>query len=464
MHANDHYRLIKYSTVFGCCLIMSPCGTVMYWGNLAAYCVSYFMSILDSPTGVESSWVYSFLSISWTCTFLFSGTIVKRIGRKCTLLVGIFFNSLAIFLSYFSVQISMASLTFTMGVLSGLGTGLSDGTTIPIVLEWGDTNEIGRLTSILHGSISIGALIVNQVITWYINPENLVPTYRMGPTTYFVQRKVLDRVPSVFLVIGIIIMIMQLTGIAMITEKKKFDIIHSENIPIKEAFSKERKDKATNNDYMDNSKGSSTDNDLSTIPNEENKRTDLTYKEMLQCKSFYTQWITYFVVSMPLLIVSSYYKIFGQIWIHDDHFMGYLATTMSLGGLIACPLSGLAFDTFGVKRCQLTLTLMEVTILVWYYFTPMINRWLFFFASFIFMNVTVALYNVFVSSTALLYGTTHMATNFGLMMTAMMAYHIISPFMVGRLLTNLGWFFTFVTSSVAVLLCVIPMILFLPDI
>lgn len=504
-------RFIKYTTVLGCCLLLVPNGLFWYWGNLAVYCMSYFVSVKDAPEGVESSWIFSLFIIFWTVGILSSGIVSRKFGRKVTILVGMLIFDLGIFFGYLTVQHSLAALTVSMGAVTGMGTGVMDGSALQIVIEWSN-NEVGRFTAALQGSLSIGALVINQLVTLYINPDNYVPTYTLGPTKYFTAKKVLDKVPSMFLVIGGLSVSLHLIGVFIIRERNTIKIehdtateqtslndrirkesYHSEKTSQNENFEETNGSNSYHNtitidgtytnteninnktDIPDNNIGNTTDHekDSNTVTKTDNikisdlvnaETRDYNILEMLKCKSFYVLWLTFFFCSMPLLLIGNYYKMFGQVWIKDDHFMSDLATTMAVASAVMSSIWGFAMDAFGVKRCKIAFITCIIMVLLWYYFTPMVNRWLFFATSVLFMCVSGPTFGCFTSVTALLYGKTNMSTNFGIMMTSQMLFHIMSPFFMGRLLTNLGWFVTFTGTGVILLLTLVLTILFVPDI
>ncbi len=72
------------------------------------------------------------------------------------------------------------------------------------------------MNGITVGGYGCGALIFTHVQTAYLNPNNISPDEKNGTEDYFTQDEILSRVPSLFVMLGIVYLIIELIGCAMI--------------------------------------------------------------------------------------------------------------------------------------------------------------------------------------------------------------------------------------------------------
>ena len=104
-----------------------------------------------------------------------------------------------VFLTYFTIQVSMAATTLTYGFMFGLGTALAYAPPMAAAMQWFPRKK-GLVNGIIVGGFGLGAFIFNTVQTTYLNPLNKSP----DDHGYFSLKHndVLEKVPSVFLLLG----------------------------------------------------------------------------------------------------------------------------------------------------------------------------------------------------------------------------------------------------------------------
>ena len=85
------------------------------------------------------------------------------------------------------------------GFMFGLGIALAYAPPMAVAMKWFPRKK-GLVNGIIVGGFGLGAFIFNTVQTTYLNPHNLSP----DGNGYFTlkQNDVLERVPSVFLLLG----------------------------------------------------------------------------------------------------------------------------------------------------------------------------------------------------------------------------------------------------------------------
>ena len=129
----------------------------------------------------------------------FAGHLEERVGVRMTILMGCAIMSSGVFLTYYTIQYSMALTTLTYGFMFGLGIALAYAPPMAVAMKWFPRKK-GLVNGIIVGGFGLGAFIFNTVQTTYLNPHNLSP----DGNGYFTlkQNDVLERVPSVFLLLG----------------------------------------------------------------------------------------------------------------------------------------------------------------------------------------------------------------------------------------------------------------------
>ena len=92
----------------------------------------------------------------------------------------------------------------TYGTMFGLGTALAYTPPLGVAMRWFPKSK-GLVNGIIVGGFGLGAFIFNQIQTAYLNPINK----ELDDGPYFTDDKILNRVPSVFLMLGSVYSIVQ---------------------------------------------------------------------------------------------------------------------------------------------------------------------------------------------------------------------------------------------------------------
>ena len=236
----------------------------------------------------------------------------------------------------------------------------------------------GLVNGIIVGGFGMGAFIFNTVQTSYLNPLNLSPEdhgyFSVG------QNEILQRVPSVFLLLGSIYTAIQLVAVILISRPTEDEV--AGNIPLQ------------------------TEVEINMRPG-----------DIVRTREFWTLWFTFVLNTQAVGYINTMYKAFGQTFIKDDHFLavvGAFAAIFNSGGRV---LWGHLCDVFGYKSCMLMVTSLISLLFSTLYFTEFGQKatfaiwvWAIFFS---FCGNFVLL----PTATALCFGTRHSSKNYGLVMT-----------------------------------------------
>ena len=275
----------------------------------------------------------------------------------------------------------MALTTLTYGFMFGVGIALAYPPPMGVAMRWYPRKK-GLVNGIIGGGFGMGAFIFNTVQTSYLNPLNLSPEdhgyFSVG------QNEILQRVPSVFLLLGSIYTAIQLVAVILISSPTEDEV--AGNIPLVSQ--------------------AQTEVEINMRPG-----------DIVRTREFWTLWFTFVLNTQAVGYINTMYKAFGQTFIKDDHFLavvGAFAAIFNSGGRV---LWGHLCDVFGYKSCMLMVTSLISLLFSTLYFTEFGQKatfaiwvWAIFFS---FCGNFVLL----PTATALCFGTRHSSKNYGLVMT-----------------------------------------------
>ena len=113
----------------------------------------------------------------------------------------------------------MVATAITYGTMMGLGTALAYTPPLGVAMRWFPKSK-GLVNGIIVGGFGLGAFIFNQIQTAYLNPANLPLDDETGK--FFIDDTILNRVPSVFLMLGAMYSVIQVNII-----HTKLDLFYS---------------------------------------------------------------------------------------------------------------------------------------------------------------------------------------------------------------------------------------------
>ncbi|XP_076467195.1 apicoplast pyruvate carrier 1-like [Babylonia areolata] len=191
-------------------------GTQLTFGNTNPYFISYIRKH-SGPSDlhyVDGIWVQACMLMGQGVTMFFGGLLEQRLGIRVTCLLGCWLMSAGVLLTYWSLTYSYATSVLTYGIMFGLGCGIAYPTPVTCAMRWFPDHR-GLMSGLIFVGFGLGSTIFNQIITLYLNPNNIPPDLTHGEDVYFTQDEVLDRVPGLFLVLGGTYAAMQLTGVVL---------------------------------------------------------------------------------------------------------------------------------------------------------------------------------------------------------------------------------------------------------
>ncbi|KAL4220385.1 hypothetical protein ACF0H5_020788 [Mactra antiquata] len=468
-----NHRCKVVSVIFGGFLIHLALGAAYTIGNFSPYIISYLRNRTDdtSVQNVDVLWLSGMGSAGNCLGLIIGGLNAYRFGDRIAIFIGsiVFCGSTA--LNYFSVQKSYIAWITTQGLVGYLGHKLTYGTPIQTAIRW-LPNHATLAAGLIVSGTGGGSLVFNQLITEYVNPDNLSPDYIDDDgERYFTQADVLDKVPTCFVILGGVYFGLQMIGLSLISEPppktegenkvdksrvKKNDFINDvQLVKITEIDPGKRDDIGHYNKGFETSEekvkeisdfSAKTDvNKMEKIPqdNEDNITEELTIlqaiKSSLTSRSFYIIWFTILLINIGMQFFTGLYKAYGQTFIEDDHFLALVGSIAAVFNCAGRPVWGAVMDKAGFRvaiRCvSCGFAVFSGTMLLTEHFPKgLFLVWIcaiyFFFSG---------IWSLMPSALAKMLGPQHMAINYGLIYTGMAVAYIIGSTVGTSLKATIGW-------------------------
>ncbi|XP_048247846.1 L-lactate transporter-like [Haliotis rufescens] len=437
----------------GCVIIVAGClihltlGTLYSYGNFSPYIISYIRR-RSSPSDlryVDGIWVQACMMIGQGITMFGGGLLERKLGPRITTLIGSWIMSLGVMLSYFAIQNSYIATVFTYGVMFGMGTGIAYPIPLGCAMKW-LPDWRGLVSGSIIAGFGAGALVFNQVITAYVNPENYSPDDDNDGENYFSQDVVLDRVPHCFLVLGGTYAVVQLFSCLMlvdppedsqdevgVTSYKTVDEMSN----INEGFSGD----------MEMTKSASPEAAAVQIKDIDAAAEDVPPQKVLKSKNFYLLWLIFLFGGEGIVFVSSQYKNYGQTFIDDDHFLaivGSVSSVFNAGGSIFW---GYIMDRFSFKIAARCIYIAFACLIASFLGCEYAGRVMFFIWVCLIFFAFSGIFAIMPPAIARMYGNTYVGVNFGLLFTSQIITGATSAFLGQILKDSIGWHGLFFLST-----------------
>ncbi|CAL1536150.1 unnamed protein product [Lymnaea stagnalis] len=461
---------MKRATLLGCFLKTFTTGVSWYWGNMSVYTDSYYRATLGPHSGFGTPWVMSTFLIGFSIGLVITERTARLIGRTWTNIVSFVLFESGILLSYLSLNSAASAMTGTMGVLAGLGSGITEGQLLYYVLAWSD-HHVGFVSALVSSSYSGGSILINQFVTLYINPHNLSPDVKDGNNVYFTQTSVIERIPTSNIHTDALV-IKENHGCtsnwsqntsattddirdmplqrSCVDSYKGLTSTHHESVHVDEACNGRRQNQ--NNDSSD--LGHAHENTKSTE--------DHTTWQMLQTKTFYTLWFCAIATDYGYIIMTNFYKTYGQIRIKHDHFLTNVAVVTVAASTLSEIGWGAVLDRIKVKHC-LMLYLSSLALLgSFWFFTPIVSKYLYMLCTIMVCSMNAGMYVLFFMGIFKYFGTKNFSLNNGLIFSGSVVVNIGVPPVINLILKHYGWFVLFFSVGAVNALALIVAVLLLP--
>jgi len=421
-----------YLSLLGGFTLHLTLGTLYCFGNMNTYMTSYLRTHVKGEAATlysDAVWIPTLASAAQGFFMFFSGYLEERLGVRLTVLLGSAFMTSGVFLTYFSIQHSLAAVTLTYGFMFGFGVSLAYAPPMAVAMKWFPRKK-GLVNGIIVGGFGMGAFIFNTVQTTYLNPDNLSP----ADSGYFsaAQGEVLERVPSVFLLLGSIYALMQLLAVCLIFVPSE-DLVAG-SMPLVAAHQEEEEEEVIYQDIRD----------LSPTPplsymEDRDQKENVEPRMIVKTKEFWILFVTFFLNLQAVGYINTMYKVFGQQFIQDDHFLavvGAFAAVFNCGGRVFW---GHLCDRYGYRASMLCVTSAISVLYATFYFTEFGRKVLFAVWVWAIFFSFCGNFVLLPTATAQCFGTRHSSKNYGLVMIGSAVASFVIALLTSTLQPVLGF-------------------------
>uniref|UniRef100_A0A914XHN9 Major facilitator superfamily (MFS) profile domain-containing protein n=1 Tax=Plectus sambesii TaxID=2011161 RepID=A0A914XHN9_9BILA len=325
-------------------------GTVYTFGNMLPYIVSYLRHRVDSSQTKGSMIWLQTLSSGIPFAMLLGGFLEKRLGPRWGAFCGSVVFTSGVALSYFTIQKSFYLLLITYGFMFGLGQAITYNCALICAQRW-LPNRVGLASGLIVGGFGCGAFIFSPIQTKYINPHNYVP----DNDGYFYQPDLLDRVPSVFLLLAGIFAVFQLFGVLLLVNPPNAD-----RVTMPSEFSDENEPLISHDD-------------------EEIADSSVEIRDVLRSSTFYALSVSLACSAIWVNITSGFYKTFGQTFIHDDFFLAMVSSVSSVCNALSRVVWGSIADKLSYQVAMACVSTIGAALMWSLLLTPFMGKTVFLF-------------------------------------------------------------------------------------
>ncbi|KAK4475895.1 hypothetical protein MN116_001140 [Schistosoma mekongi] len=276
-------------TVIGAILIQITFGYFYTVANMVPYILSYIKTRVDPNVQSQTTvWLSALALASQGLSMALGGFVYQKAGFRVVVAISCILHSGSVFLTNITIQRTYIGVVITYSVLMGLGLGFGYSVVMGVASKWFPKRRF-LIVGLVVGGFGLGALIFTPIQTGLINPNNV----QVNPATrLFDDPDVLDRIPRAFLILGGILLSGQIVGFLLMSEKKQ-----------------------------KNKTNTSTAN---------TNQVNIPPKQLFRKIDFYLLWIIMFLVIIPITIITSAYKLFGQKYISDDQYLSMVASVSAI--------------------------------------------------------------------------------------------------------------------------------------
>ncbi|XP_060077328.1 uncharacterized protein LOC132556890 [Ylistrum balloti] len=424
-----------YVVIVGGILVHLSLGTVYTFGNMTPYMTSYMRKKAVSPelTYADSLWISAVATMGQGASVFIGGLVQRKLGTRLTTLLGGWISSGGVLLTYFTIKTSFGLTALTYGGLFGFGVGIAYAAPMGCGMKWLPDKK-GLVNGLVVAGFGGGAFVFDQVQTAYLNPDNLVANKEVNNDKYFDQDSILDKVPSMFLVLGGCYAAMQVIGVICLKDPPA-----------------DMSEQINRNEEETQLVASTTSVDV--------RDTDSTPGQVLQRKSFYMLWFLYLFNGQGIQFISSLYKTYGQTFIKDDRFLavvGSLAAVCNGGGRI---LWGYLADKFCFKVASMLSCGVFCVCMLTFSLTERLGPAAFLvYICILFLSFS-GNFSLLPTATAKCFGQKYYAINYGFVFTASIVTSPLGVVLTSNLQNTLGWYglffmvaaFSFTISAASIL-------------
>jgi len=284
------------------------------WTNLTPYVTSYIRANGYPDTSYsEMSWAASLVgSVAGIAMWIISPILARHFSSTWAVFLGGLSMPLATLSCYWLLDYGPLPVILIYGIGSGLASAMY---TIPIcnLMRWLPNNN-GLGAGICVGSYAAGAAPFDLFASWYVNPDNVQPV-NQGGDMFFVDPKLLARVPHLMAIIAIIYLVILILASALICDPRSELQEQLESLLLRNADIESEEGMINPTSATESTKSGSHGG----YAEERSERMSKTTMKVsapsiayFRERTYWILWSTFFFTGASVLFVVDWIKVFGQ--------------------------------------------------------------------------------------------------------------------------------------------------------
>lgn len=305
-------------------------GLMHCFGNLTLYVTSYMRIIgKQNVCYKDLQWIYAISGVFQGIFAFFGGRLEQSFGPRMSALIAGFVMNMGIFLSFLTAS-NFRGLLITYGIIHGVGSGLAYPIPLAVALRWHPKKK-GLVSGLIFVARGLSVFLFTPLQTLYVNPYNRNPIPIMNDNlvncaaeVYFTDAYVLDRVPSLFLVMGAVCSVLQCISAVLMPNPYGAD-------PASLTMDSEDEDESTN---------------LLNTPSDPLPKLPISF--VIRTKQFWFIWLIMFLNWQAVSYVNSFWKVIGQVEFRiTDTSLAAIGASVAITNSVGRVVWGTAGDRFG---------------------------------------------------------------------------------------------------------------------
>ncbi|XP_037094030.1 uncharacterized MFS-type transporter YhjX-like [Pollicipes pollicipes] len=354
-------------------------------------------------------WIPALMNMGQGVMLTVGGRLYEKYGPRIACFTGCFVLTLSTALSELTVQSGVELLCLTYGLLGGVGVGIAYVSPMSCAMKWYPQRR-GLVNGIIVGGFGMGAVVFNWIQTSYLNPDNLA----VGSDNFFHEASVLDRVPSMFLLLAAVYAVMQLGGVSFVQD------------PPHPCWESGRA--ATAALLADTDEPPAVLVDPKDYELVDDDGISVGLSQALRTRQFYQLYITFLFNTITIGFINPLWKAYGQKNIADDHFLAFVGSLAAVFNSLGRVMWGALCDRTSYRAAMLCSCCVLCATFATMQLTPMGGRWMFAIWVWLVYVSFSANFCLIVTAVANTYGLQHAGPIYGLIFSSSV---ISSPVAVG---------------------------------
>lgn len=334
--------------ILGSILINLTLGTFYSIGNVVPYIASYMRKNGNPDVTTEHGAWFTALFLLGQGSFIMAGSFMEQqFNSRIACIFGCILHNISTYLTMWAINKSFFMTVLVYGLGSGLGTGSAYGASIIAAQKWMPHHK-SIATGMIVSGFGFGGSIFTPLQTLYMNPNNTKP----DSSGYFTQQSVYDRVPNLFLYMGIIFTTVQIIGCALAFPPPPSTGSAQVQIPSTKTPT-----------------SSSNNNTSTTVVNDEVLPNINSFCGIFKHKVLYVIALMMMLVAPGVTFVNSLGKRYGQSYITDDRYLSTVVAISAIANAVGRLSWGFLLNTFSFSTCYILKIGLFATLIILFPFS-----------------------------------------------------------------------------------------------